>query len=215
MKTMKKWIAVILSALTVCTILSPMVSAKSVGKAGITSDPSISYFHPFKDGSGGAYQIDIHTGDTITLWLVNSSGKQIRAPKGGHVEWAADPFPTGSIDGGKVKLTPSEDGSTCTLKAVKGGENVAVIAQVYDKNNKKINEYFCMVQSRYTPIEWVIFYLTLGMYGINWKNEFTGIRHELTYDDPWALLMDLVMMPGIVLLQPFELIRPWEKFDIY
>ena len=208
MKKAQKMIAVILAVLTACAVLSPMASAKAVDKKGIVADPSVTTFVYSQDGKSGTYCIDIHTGNTVTLRMVDSSGNQVKVPKGCHVKWAADPYPTGSSYSGKVRLTPSADGSTCTLKATKGGRDAAIIATIYDKNGKEVNWYLGFVQSRYTAPEWIAFYLTLGMYGINWEN-------MLRFDDLNSFLFNLVDIPVTMLLQPIELLSPWDMFYTY
>ena len=206
MKSVKKGIAIVLMILTACSVLSPAASAKAIDRKGISSDPSVTTFNRL--GDAYYYNMEIQTGDTITLRLVDSSGKPVKVPKDGRVVWTADPYPTGASDAGKVKLTPSADGSTCTLKAVKGGRDVSVIATIYDRNDKEINWYLCFVQPRYTTPEWIAFYLTLGYYGINWKNllEFDGFE---------MFLLNLVTVPGILILTPFSLVHPEDQFHSY
>ena len=207
MKKIRKALAVLLTILTVCSILSPAASA--VSKKGIASDPSVTVFHRVGEGSNAKYYyVDIFTGDTVTLRLVDSSGKQVKYPAGYHVVWTADPYPTGSDDAGRVKLTPSADGTACTLKAVKGGRDVAIVATVYDKNDKEVDWYLGFVQSRYTTPEWIAFFLTLGYYGINWKN-------TLQFRDLDSFLMNLVFVPGTLILTPFSLIHPEDQFHTY
>lgn len=166
---MKRVFSIMLAVLMFCLILAPMASAYVDEKKGLVSDPSITVLHRLDHGTNTFYfyQVESRVGQTVTLRAVDNHGRQVKVPKGGHAVWKVDPVYFNSC---AVKLTPSADGSTCSVKTTKGGTGTLISVQMFDKNNKQTFYANGYVQSKYTVAEWIAEYLTLGLYGINLKH---------------------------------------------
>lgn len=181
---------------------APAASAALNSKKGLVSDPSVTTLCRYDIPGVGTeyyYQMDIRTLDTITVKAVNGSGQQVKVPKGGRAEWKWEAI---SYASGSVRLTPSADGSTCTVKAVKGGQDVMISVTMYDRNGKQTFSDSAFIEARYNAAEWIAVYLTLGLYGVSPK----GVAYYLKDNGLPVLVADAM---GYY----FGLLMPWDMFD--